>query len=46
MRTAEGFAQRAGAALKPQIDGFAQAEEGKLSQNTDHPGVGNPERLE
>jgi NodT family efflux transporter outer membrane factor (OMF) lipoprotein len=42
MRTAEGFVQRAGAALKPQVDGFAQAEEGKLSQNSTIPASAIP----
>jgi NodT family efflux transporter outer membrane factor (OMF) lipoprotein len=33
MRTAEGFAQRAGAALKPRVDAFATADVSNLSQN-------------
>ncbi|WP_223276513.1 outer membrane factor lipoprotein domain-containing protein [Sphingomonas daechungensis] len=37
MRTAEGFAQRAGAALKPSVDGFAQPELAKQSQNQSVP---------
>jgi len=37
MRTAEGFAQRAGAALKPSIDAFSQPELAKQSQNQSVP---------
>jgi len=37
MRTAEGFAQRAGSALKPAIDAFAQPELAKQSQNQSAP---------
>jgi NodT family efflux transporter outer membrane factor (OMF) lipoprotein len=37
MRTAEGFAQRAGSALQPSIDGFAQPELAKQSQNQSVP---------
>lgn len=33
MRAADGFAQRAGAALKPTLDGFSQPELAKQSQN-------------
>ena len=43
MRTAEGFAQRAGAALKPQIDGFASADMSKLSQNGTMPAAAVPD---
>lgn len=37
MRAADGFAQRAGAALKPSVDGFAQPELAKQSQNQSVP---------
>jgi NodT family efflux transporter outer membrane factor (OMF) lipoprotein len=37
MRAADGFAQRAGAALKPSVDGFAQPEFAKQSQNQSVP---------
>jgi NodT family efflux transporter outer membrane factor (OMF) lipoprotein len=33
LRTAEGFAQRAGAALKPQVDAFARVDESKHSDH-------------
>ena len=46
MRTAEGFAQRAGAALKPTVDAFAQPELAKQSQNQSDAGGDDPERLE
>lgn len=42
MRAAEGFAQRAGAALKPTIDGFAQPELAKQSQNQAMPASAIP----
>ena len=42
MRTAEGFAQRAGAALKPTIDAFAQPELAKQSQNQAMPAAAIP----
>jgi NodT family efflux transporter outer membrane factor (OMF) lipoprotein len=42
MRAAEGFAQRAGAALKPTIDGFANAELAKQSQNQTMPAAAIP----
>lgn len=37
MRTAEGFAQRAGAALKPTVDAFARADLSKQSENSGIP---------
>src|SRR5579884_1324652 len=37
MRTAQGFAQRAGAALQPTVDAFAQPELSKQSQNQSIP---------
>src|SRR4249919_102310 len=42
MRTAEGFAQRASAALKPTIDAFAQPELAKQSQNQAMPASAIP----
>ena len=42
LRTAEGFAQRAAAALKPQVDGFASADMSKLSQNGTTPAAAVP----
>jgi len=42
MRAAEGFAQRAGAALKPTIDAFAQPELAKQSQNQAMPASAIP----
>jgi NodT family efflux transporter outer membrane factor (OMF) lipoprotein len=42
MRTAEGFAQRAGAALQPTIDAFAQPELSKQSQNQSMPAAAIP----
>ena len=45
LRTAEGFAQRAGAALKPQVDAFASADESKLSQNQALPASAIPNGL-
>lgn len=42
MRAAEGFAQRAGAALKPTIDAFAQPELVKQSQNQAMPAAAIP----
>jgi NodT family efflux transporter outer membrane factor (OMF) lipoprotein len=42
MRTAEGFAQRAGAALKPTIDAFAEPELAKQSQNQSIPASAIP----
>lgn len=42
MRTAEGFAQRAGAALKPTVDAFAQPELVKQSQNQAMPAAAIP----
>jgi NodT family efflux transporter outer membrane factor (OMF) lipoprotein len=42
MRTAEGYAQRAGAALKPTIDAFAQPELAKQSQNQSMPAAAIP----
>lgn len=42
MRTAEGFAQRAGAALQPTIDAFAQPELAKQSQNQSMPAAAIP----
>ena len=42
MRTAEGFAQRAGAALKPQVDAFGSADMSKLSQNGTMPAAAVP----
>src|SRR6185295_1055676 len=42
MRTAEGFAQRASAALKPTIDAFAQPELAKQSQNQAMPAAAIP----
>ena len=42
MRAAEGFAQRAGAALKPTVDGFAQPELAKQSQNQAMPASAIP----
>ena len=43
MRTAEGYAQRAGAALKPTIDAFAQPELSKQSQNQAMPAAAIPD---
>ena len=42
LRTAEGFAQKASAALKPTIDGFAVADQTKLSQNGTTPKAAIP----
>jgi NodT family efflux transporter outer membrane factor (OMF) lipoprotein len=42
LRTAEGYAQRAGSALKPQVDGFASADMSKLSQNSTTPASAVP----
>src|SRR5690349_14411485 len=42
LRTAEGFAQRASAALKPTIDAFAQPELAKQSQNQAMPAAAIP----
>ena len=42
MRAAEGFAQRAGSALKPTIDAFAQPELAKQSQNQSMPAAAIP----
>ena len=42
MRAAEGFAQRAGAALKPTVDAFAQPELSKQSQNQAMPAAAIP----
>jgi NodT family efflux transporter outer membrane factor (OMF) lipoprotein len=42
MRTAGGFAQRAGAALKPQLDAFGSADMSKLSQNGTMPAATVP----
>jgi NodT family efflux transporter outer membrane factor (OMF) lipoprotein len=42
MRAAEGFAQRAGAALKPTVDAFAQPELAKQSQNQAMPAAAIP----
>jgi NodT family efflux transporter outer membrane factor (OMF) lipoprotein len=42
MRSAEGFAQRAGAALKPTVDAFAQPELSKQSQNQAMPATAIP----
>ncbi len=42
MRAAEGFAQRAGAALKPSIDAFSQPELAKQSQNQAMPASAIP----
>ncbi|MCH8617468.1 efflux transporter outer membrane subunit [Sphingomonas sp. SM33] len=42
MRTAEGFAQRAGAALKPTVDAFAEPELAKQSQNQSIPASAIP----
>ena len=42
MRAAEGFAQRAGAALKPTVDAFAQPEIAKQSQNQAMPAAAIP----
>ena len=42
MRSAEGFAQRAGAALKPTVDAFAQPELAKQSQNQAMPAAAIP----
>ncbi len=42
MRAAEGFAQRAGAALKPTVDAFAQPELNKQSQNQAMPAAAIP----
>ena len=43
MRTAQGFAQRAGAALKPTLDAFAQPELAKQSQNQSIPAAAIPD---
>ena len=42
MRAADGFAQRAGAALKPTVDAFAQPEVAKQSQNQAMPASAIP----
>ena len=42
MRTAEGFAQRAGSALKPTVDAFSQPEIAKQSQNQAMPASAIP----
>ncbi len=42
LRAAEGFAQRAGAALKPQVDAFARPTLSKLSQNGTTPAAAVP----
>jgi hypothetical protein len=42
MRTAEGFAQRAGSALKPSLDAFSQPELAKQSQNQAMPAAAIP----
>jgi NodT family efflux transporter outer membrane factor (OMF) lipoprotein len=42
LRTAEGFAQRAGAALKPQVDAFGSADLSKLGQNGTMPAAAVP----
>ena len=42
MRTADGFAQRAGSALKPTLDAFAQPELAKQSQNQAMPAAAIP----
>jgi NodT family efflux transporter outer membrane factor (OMF) lipoprotein len=42
LRTAEGFAQRAGAALKPQVDAFGSVDMSKLSQNGTMPAAAVP----
>ena len=43
MRTAEGFAQRAGSALKPTVDTFSQPEIAKQSQNQSVPAAMIPD---
>lgn len=43
LRSAEGFAQRAGAALQPSIDAFAQPELAKQSQNQAMPAAAIPD---
>jgi NodT family efflux transporter outer membrane factor (OMF) lipoprotein len=43
MRSAGGFAQRAGAALQPTVDGFAQGEIAKQSQNQAMPASAIPD---
>ena len=42
LRAAEGFAQQAGAALKPTVDAFAVPELSKQSQNTETPSAAVP----
>ena len=42
LRAAEGFAQQAGAALKPRVDAFAAPELSKQSQNTETPAAAVP----
>ena len=42
LRAAEGFAQEAGAALKPRVDAFAAPELSKQSQNTETPSEAVP----
>ena len=42
LRAAEGFAQEAGAALKPRVDAFAAPELSKQSQNTETPSAAVP----
>jgi NodT family efflux transporter outer membrane factor (OMF) lipoprotein len=43
MRAADGFAQRAGAALKPTVDAFSQPELAKQSQNQAMPAAAIPD---
>lgn len=43
LRIAEGFAQRAGAALNPRVDAFASADMAKLSQNGTMPAAAVPD---
>ena len=43
LRTAEGFAQQAGAALKPRVDAFAVPEFSNQSKNTEIPSAGVPD---
>jgi NodT family efflux transporter outer membrane factor (OMF) lipoprotein len=42
MRTAQGYAQAAGAALKPSVDAFGSVDESKLSQNGVMPAAAVP----
>ena len=43
LRAAEGFAQQAGAALKPRVDAFAAPELSKQSQNNETPAAAVPD---